>query len=327
MISQQPESNNPTSSVNLNFIHYLERRRTKLSEHVQGAVSDYSFSLDGKLRQQISSAGPVRSIAQILVSASAPMQAHRHEVQSIAVGPDQYDEIYALGEDCARRLGIAIPRIFVMTFNEPAVLTLIGDSIAPTIVISSCLRTMLDLNELKFIIGHECGHIHNQHGIYNTAVIMLVDPIAKLMLQNLISVGASLGAVRLAASAIYGGLRLFLMNWSRCADITCDRAGLICCGDLQVAENALIKLVTGGSEQLEGFNIEAYLKQIAQAESVSHRYVRMTQPYLMMATRIEALRLFAQCDVYKQWRPESKGDSLLMSREDVDRKCEQMLGF
>lgn len=328
MASQQhQERNNPTNLVDLNFVHYLEHRLSQLSEHIRGEVADYSFSLDGKLRQQIASVGPMRSIAQIMVSASASIGTRRHQTQSIEVGPEQYPQIHALGEDCARRLGISIPRIFVMACNDPGIFTIIGDEITPTTIITSELVSMFDINELKFMIGHECGHMHNQHGIYGTAVVMLVDPIARLMLKHLISVGAAINVVQLIATAIYGSLRLFLTNWSRCADITCDRAGLICCGDVQVAEKALSKIITGGTEHLEGFNVEAYLKQVAQAESVSHRYMRITQPYLMRATRIQALRLFAQCDVYKRWCGKSESDESLLTKDEVDAQCERMLGF
>jgi hypothetical protein len=39
------------------------------------------------------------------------------------------------------------------------------------------------------------------------------------------------------------------------------------------------------------------------------------------------LRLFAQSDVYQQWRPECLDAPPIYSKQDVDWECESMLGF
>jgi len=42
-------------------------------------------------------------------------------MESIEVGPQQYPHIYALGEDCAHRLGIGVPQIFIQHFLNAGV--------------------------------------------------------------------------------------------------------------------------------------------------------------------------------------------------------------
>ena len=64
--------NNPTATINLNFADYLQHRSLELSAHLIGGIPDYAFFLDQKLRQQISAMGPVRTIAQSLVSFAVP---------------------------------------------------------------------------------------------------------------------------------------------------------------------------------------------------------------------------------------------------------------
>lgn len=41
---------------------------------------------------------------------------------------------------------------------------------------------------------------------------------------------------------------LALQSWSRRAEITCDRAGLICARDLDVAQAALLKVAIGSKK-------------------------------------------------------------------------------
>ena len=60
------------------------------------------------------------------------------------------------------------------------------------------------------MIGHECGHVHNQHVVYLTALYYLTH-----------FVGAFIQwAVQPAIIA--------LRAWQRRAEITCDRAGMLC---------------------------------------------------------------------------------------------------
>lgn len=55
-------------STILIFGHYLEVRDRQLSAHLVGGIPDYAFSLDQKLRQQLTAMGPVKTVAQALVS-------------------------------------------------------------------------------------------------------------------------------------------------------------------------------------------------------------------------------------------------------------------
>jgi len=317
---------NPTASVDLDFAHYVANRDSDRHVHMVGEVPNYSFALDGTLRQRLAAMGPIRSIAQVLVSASAPLYRQIHQMHSLMVGPSQYEDIYAISAECARRLGIGIPQVFIAITEEPNSFTLASDDITPVIVLTKRLVELLDRDELGFVIGHECGHIHNLHGVYNTAVEMLVNPTAQVVLRKLLSGGMPLGVVRTIATALQGSLRLFLLNWSRCAEITCDRAGLICCGDVAHAERALIKLLVGDGELLKQFNMQAFLNQAKQGQSLMGIWMEMRQTHPLMAKRIEGLRIFAETETFFQWRPDMQdGHTALHTKADADRKCEQIM--
>jgi Zn-dependent protease with chaperone function len=309
---------NPTATVDLDFAHYLAQRQGQLSAHLVGGIPDYAFSMDQTLRQQIESLGPVRSLTKSLVATLVPLYKQIQQMQGVAVGPRQYPDIYTLGEDCARQLGIGIPQIFIYYSPLLDAYTYATDDIAPMVVLSSALVEAMTPTELKFVIGHECGHIHNLHGVYNTAVELMTNALAQTILQSI----PAMGAMKLL---IQGGLRLFFMRWSRCAEITCDRSGLICCGDLTAAQLALAKLATGGVDRLQGINLSEYLKQIQTVQSTPVRLLELFQSHPLIPKRIEALRLFAECEVFYRWRPELGTAASAWSKQATDEQCEQFI--
>ncbi len=118
-----------------------------------------------------------------------------------------------------------------------------------------------------------------------------------------------------------------MLRWSRCAEVTCDRAGLICCGDVQAAQSALVKLVTGGAERLQNINIQEYLKQIDQIQSMPLRFLELGETHPLIPKRIKALRVFAHCSVLHSWRPELSSATPARSIEETDQLCEQIIGI
>lgn len=315
---QQLPNSNPTANIDLNFAEFLRHRTSELSSHLVAGIPDYAFSLDQKLRQQISAMGIIRTIAQALVSFTVPYYKQIQNMQGVAVSPQQYPHIYTIGEDCAKRLGIGIPQIFVYFSPLLNAYTIATDNVAPMIVLSSALVEALEPLELKFVIGHECGHIHNLHGVYNTAVELMTNGLAKVILQSIPALGWLEGVVQ-------GGMMLFFLRWSRCAEITCDRAGLICCGDTIAAQMALAKLVTGGGDKLQQINFREYLKQITQVQSTPVRLLELFSTHPLIPKRIHALQLFADCETYYTWHPELQPSTPLRSKVELDETCEKFI--
>jgi len=314
---QNPSATNPTVSVDLDFGHYLEVRDRQSAAHEVRGIPDYAFSLDQKLRQQLMVMGPVRSIAQALVSWSDPIFQQLHLMQSIEVGPQQYPNIYELGKDCAHRLGIGVPQIFIQSSSESNAYTIATDDIAPIIVLSSQIAESFTSEELKFIIGHECGHIHNLHGVYNTVIEIMTNQLAKGILHSIPTEGVLDWFVQ-------GGLTIFFKRWSRCAEITCDRAGLICCGNLETTELALVKLITGGGNSLKQINIDKFLEQDGKNTSTPIKLLELFSTHPLIPKRINALRLFAECNVFHSWQPEAKTADV-RSKQETDNLCEQAI--
>jgi len=322
----QSDSSNPTQSISLDFGHYLAQRQQELSEHFTSGVPDYSFSLDRTLQKQIASVGPIRALTQTVVSFAVPIQKQIQQMQSIAVSPRQYPEIYAIGEECARRLGIGIPQIFICSALEGYACTIATDDVTPMIILSSGIVERLELEELKFVIGHECGHIHNLHGVYNTAVELMTNSLIRMVLEQFVATGLP-NLLDAAEKVIHGGIMLFLLRWSRCAEITCDRAGLICCGDLNTANVALAKLITGGGDRLKNINIQEFINQVRTVQSTPVRLLELASTHPLLPRRMEALNLFNECDTFYAWRQELQSPKTLRNQIETDRLCEQIVSI
>jgi Zn-dependent protease with chaperone function len=195
--------------------------------------------------------------------------------------------------------------------------TLAAEGSGDMIVIHSALVEALTPEELHFVIGHESGHIHNQHCIYNTLGQILTNVALQEMARNI-------PGLALVYELLKQGVGLFLNSWFRCAELTADRAGLICSGSLDAGRYALAKLEVGGGQVLKDINLDALVKQLETSQASPVRLYESSMNHPIAGKRLEALRIFRQCEVLYSWRPEMRGDQPGLSKEVVDQQCEQI---
>lgn len=319
-----PTSANPTESVPIDFAAYLIQRKASLAARFDGGAPNYAFSLDRTLQKQLSSMAPIRSLTQTVVSFVVPLQKQIQQMNSLAVSPQQLPQIYSLAEECARLLGIGIPQVFICADQDINACTIATDDVAPIILLSSGIVERLTLAELKFVIGHECGHIHNLHGNYNTAVELMTNRLIEVTLKGLASAGWT-DLLSTVGKVIHSGVLMFLKRWSRCAEITCDRAGLICCADLLTAQSALAKLVVGNLDHLGEINIQAFMDQSLSTNSTPLRLMEFFNTHPLIPKRIEALQLFTECETFYSWQPSLSAPATVRSQHETDQRCEQIV--
>jgi Zn-dependent protease with chaperone function len=120
----------------------------------------------------------------------------------------------------------------------------------PFIVLNSGSLRLLDDEEQFFLLGHELGHIMSGHVLYRTMLVIL------LQLANL-----GYPIVGLAARAVLLGL----LEWSRKAELSSDRAGLLAVQSPNAALGTSLKLAGGGSA--EETDLNAFLEQADEYRS------------------------------------------------------------
>lgn len=238
---------------------------------------------------------------------------------SIYVSPKSFPDAYKALVECSRTLGIAVPRMVAGHADFYAIYTTGTDENA-FIFMSTEYSAVAKPEEVKFVIGHECGHIHNQHVTYRTIVLIL--------LEGAFRIPGPLGnTIRLILWPLRQTIGLALQAWSRRAEATCDRAGLICCKDLKVAENALIRLLLGreSAEKINADDVVAGMKR-AQDNSDYTGLLEIFKSHPNLARRIQCLRLFAQSELYHELAgiPKPEGVKLL-TKPELDHQVENIL--
>jgi Zn-dependent protease with chaperone function len=148
------------------------------------------------------------------------------------------------------------------------------------VVLYSALLDVMDADELRFIIGHEMGHIALGHTRLNS----LVGGLAGIPSNSL-------------ASAVL--VTVFLW-WNRTCELSADRAGLLATGKPEKAITALIKLVAGPTgKTARGLEL-AYRKIDAEDDTLLGSLQETFASHPMLIRRINALRQWSSSQQYRR---------------------------
>ena len=169
----------------------------------------------------------------------------------VKVSERQFPHIHEMVRDGAYVLDMENPPELFLT-QTPEVNAMALGTNNPFIVINTGLVDLMDPEELRFVIGHELGHVLSGHSVYRT------------MLYNLIVL-----AQRIAWMPIgYIGLRAIiwgLEEWYRKSELSCDRAGLLAGQDIDAARRALMKMA--GGSRLAEMNADAFHEQAREYDA------------------------------------------------------------
>jgi len=316
-LAQRPS--NPTSTIDVSFNSYSAVRQKQVGQHMPGGIPDYSFPLDYEIRRQINALPGVFRLFKAITNTMVPIERQILNMDGVAVGPNQYPEIYAMGEECARRLGIGVPRIFIKYDVMMNAYAYAIEDAEPLICLTSALVQHLSPSEVKYVIGHECGHIHNNHGIYQIAADIILGTVTS-------GISVVIPSLAQIMQLLTVGARLMFANWSRAAEVTCDRAGLICADNPEDAVRALAKIGFGGESALAGMDIDAYIRQIDITQATPARLLEVSYSHPLTQKRILAAKLFQECSLFYAWRPELlRSDLQLFDKDDIDKRCESFI--
>lgn len=135
-------------------------------------------------------------------------------------------ELFQLVEDTAKTLEVDIlPEIYTKwTYGLNAYTT--GYKKDTILVVYSGAVDLLPEPELKYIVGHEMGHIKSGHVLYHVMASVISEALQEM------------GILGKAAAPI----QLALGYWNRMSEFTADRAGLLACQDLDAALSATMKM-------------------------------------------------------------------------------------
>lgn len=171
------------------------------------------------------------------------------QANAVRVGPTQFPKLWTTHvEVCTTFDWPEIPELYVSqtpVFNAGAY----GVD-HPFIVLHSAALELLDDDEVRVLLAHELGHVISGHAFYRT--------IAAILLLLGASVLPSLAGIVLLP------VQLAFLEWSRKAELSSDRAGLLGSQDPGVAQSLYMKMAGGvrppgmeGQLDLDSFVVQA----------------------------------------------------------------------
>jgi Zn-dependent protease with chaperone function len=178
----------------------------------------------------------------------------QNTASNVRVTARQFSRLHrALGWGC-KIIGVEEPEMYVALDPTPNAFTY-GHT-RPFIVLTSGLIDMLDDEERFFVIAHELGHIKAGHVLYTTIA------------RNIAEIIAIIGGMTFGVGALLGqSLVIALHDWYRKAELTADRAGLLCVQDMDPCIRSFMKLAGGASKLYAEMDKKEFLRQIREYES------------------------------------------------------------
>lgn len=155
---------------------------------------------------------------------------------AILCNEEQFPELVGLVETARMRLDF--PRKPTVFLGESPHMNALTTGVEqPLIVVRSSLLDQMGDDEIVAVLGHEIGHLQANHPLYSS--------MANLLLQG----GATVWqALRFATLPLHRAL----LQWTRCAELTADRAGLLASRDLGACIRVLLTFAGGNRPGTSG---------------------------------------------------------------------------
>lgn len=261
------------------FRHPLDQDATRALQQVPG--------LDIVIRTLL---GPVAEEFMLINNVAA----------SVQVGPQQLPNLHDLLLEACQVLDVEPPQLYVKQHPTPNAYTLAMRGKRPFIVLHTALIDLLTWEEVQAVIAHELGHLKCEHGVYMT-------------LANVMALAASL--VPTWGALLTQVIQDRMLEWSRCAELSCDRAALLACQNPDVVMSVLMKLAGGSPRLAPMLNLDAFVAQARDYDAIATRELgqllrsaqvqQLTHPFPVLRAR--EVQRWAQSSDYQALLEPNRG--------------------
>lgn len=244
------------------------------NEVLRGSLSDLRFTYDGELAEQIQ-ARCGEWVRKREGQGFSLLDARRRELlgNTVCITAELVPNVYGAFRDCVELLtGTEQSGGLYVQQNHQYNANVFSDGHRFDVVVNSGLLEDFSTDELRFVLGHELGHVLYEHSSLPVSE-MLADS-DNLQVEETV----------------------LLLRWSRASEISADRIGLLCAGSLTAAVTALFKTTSG----LKGIDSGAILRSFRKQydEFRAHQQERggmyeWARTHPLMAVRFKALEMAA----------------------------------
>ncbi|HEX9937821.1 MAG TPA: M48 family metallopeptidase [Longimicrobium sp.] len=208
---------------------------------------------------------------------------------AVKVSPTQHPKLHQIWEEVHRTLD-APDRYPLYVTQNPQYNAAAWGMDKPFVIVNSELLRDFTEDEVRFVLGHEMGHVMSGHTLYNTML--------QLLLWLLNTVGG--GVVGLAAWPVL----MALLEWSRKAELSCDRAGLLA---VQAPEPGLRTMLKFAGGTFDETNLAAFIDQAEEYRASNEltdqvlkvmNLLRLTHPFPVI--RVAEMRNWFESGAYER---------------------------
>ena len=296
-MSDMNEKTNPLLQIDTGFRSYLNAYTRSYQSHMVDGSLDYAFESDFAIRQKIMGLSGSGKLFKAVNSQDISAEAKHLFMKCNQVGPLKYPEIYDIVKKCAERLELIVPIVFIREdMDRPLAYSITSDIIEPCIVLSKQLVDMCSEEELTLLIGCECGRIQNNHCTFNFAYTYLN-----------INKNVYRPVERSFTQTVSSQLFTALAQWVKYADVTANRAGMICLDkpgrymDIMCAVYSKGYVDFFGRGQ-EGMESAVMSEKSAQIHESSSRSLRVDGDLTEIERALLAANEFLCCKTLYSWR-------------------------
>lgn len=208
--------------------------------------SDYEYEGEKELQKTLNANEIIKKLFSVVSEYGVErLVLLEHIGSDIEVKKTNLPELHAILHEVCNIIDVKpLPKMYVT--QNPAIHAGALGINNPIIEVSTGTLDKLSVEELYFIIGHEAGHIkskHTRYGFLHTILPFL---------------GSMVPAI---GSLVSFSIEVLLYKYDRMAEFTADRAGLLCCQDLNAATESLMKLAGYPEQYYDKINKDDFIQQ------------------------------------------------------------------
>ena len=214
----------------------------------------HSIPMMDKVLKRLTDVAHERRLNQVLVG------------NAVRISEHQVPSLWTAYARCGQALDVEpLPRLYVTQTPIASALTVGANR--PIVIVHSGLVQSYDDDEVTAVLAHETGHVLSEHYYYTTAFVLLSE-----FLRT--SVPGTLTG--LPIRAIY----LALLEWSRAAELSADRASALVMGDPLAVCRMLMRMAGGA---IEGMRLDAFITQAIEYEDEEDLFARWSRAWVEIA--------------------------------------------
>jgi len=178
--------------------------------------------------------------------------------------PTLHEKIFQAAKTAAARLGVEMPELFV--FPERCMHPVLIKDRPPVLAVPSGVLRAMTVEEVLFQVGREVGHLNTGYIAQMQAVKIVTDRKAQLAgdlastLRDFLGAQVKFWDQGLSRDEVER-LKKLGHAWQQRAELTADRAGLVCCCDINVACTAIAKTTARSVDDASSMTMNSFLKQ------------------------------------------------------------------